>query len=330
MRPSRRPRHATPGAAPHTRSRTVFSATLPDARFTFAGETAPQEVRDFLNRTVAAAMRAPRDFTCPALQVVTSARDVLWWSCWRPVHDGAQMPTGVLGFTTDPAFMTHLFEGVMKKHPLLPPSLTRASADPNNLLALRVATPDGRQLFSSTTDWSSYAADQQLQKDLGGLKLSVALRPDAAGRLSSADCPRERLPLVVGLAGVDRRSRRRRARPTAAGSGTVAAPRPTSSPASRTNCARHWRRSGCSLKRCCSGESGPNMKDGDRSRSSRGKRSVSPSWSKTSCCSRAANAATPADLARTPGAPRTDDRRGRRELRAARRRPAGAHRHRPR
>jgi signal transduction histidine kinase len=38
-----------------------------------------------------------------------------------------------------------------------------------------------------------------MQSDLGGLKLSVALKPDAAGRLVIGGLPRERLPLVVGL-----------------------------------------------------------------------------------------------------------------------------------
>ena len=181
--------------------RTVFSAALPDARFTFAGEPAPPEVTDLLNRTVAIAMRAPKDFTCPALQVVSSGgRPVV--VVWRPVHDHADTPKGVIGFTTDLAFMTHIFENVLKKHSLLPPSLTGASGNPNRLLALRVASPEGLQLFSSTNDWSAYAADQQFQKDLGALKLSVALRPDAAGRLIIGGLPRERLPLVVGLLGL--------------------------------------------------------------------------------------------------------------------------------
>ena len=181
--------------------RTVFSAALPDARFTFAGETAPPEVSELLTRTVVTAMRVPKDFTCPALQVVTSAGQPLV-VVWRPLHDGAATPIGVVGFTADPAFMTHIFENVRRKYSLLPPSLTNASGNPNSLLALRVATPDGVELFSSTTDWSPYAAEQQFQKDMGALKLSVALRPDAAGQLIIGGLPRQRLPLVVGLLGL--------------------------------------------------------------------------------------------------------------------------------
>jgi signal transduction histidine kinase len=178
--------------------RTVFAAALPDARFTFAGSTAPPEVAHLLNRAIATAMRAPKDFTCPALRVVSAGGPPLV-VVWRPVHDQSDKPIGVIGFTSDPEFMTHIFASVLKNHSLLPPSLMGASADPNSLLALRVATPDGLQLFSSTTDWSTYAADQQFQNDLGALKLSVALRPDAAGRLIIGGLPRERLPLVVGL-----------------------------------------------------------------------------------------------------------------------------------
>jgi signal transduction histidine kinase len=105
----------------------------------------------------------------------------------------------MMGFVTDPPFITHVIERVLKQNALLPPSLTKTSANPNGLLAVRVATPEGRELFSTTRDWSPFAAEQQLQRDLGSLKLAVALRPDAAGRLIIGGLPRERLPLVVGL-----------------------------------------------------------------------------------------------------------------------------------
>ena len=97
------------------------------------------------------------------------------------------------------AFVTHVFERLLKQHSLLPPSLMQTAGSPNAMLAVRVATPDGQQLFSSASDWSPYSAGQQFQKDLGALPLSVALRQDAAGQLIIGGLPRERLPLVIGL-----------------------------------------------------------------------------------------------------------------------------------
>jgi signal transduction histidine kinase len=178
--------------------RTVFMVTLPDTRFTFAGEAASADVRDLLHKAAAAGMRAPKNFTCPAL-LVTSGEGVPRVVVWRPVHDRHDNPVGMIGFTTDTSFVTHILERVLKQHSLLPPSLTKTSSDHNGLLAVRVATPQGRQLFSSTADWSPYSAEQRLQSDLGALELAVALRPDAAGRLIIGGLPRERLPLVVGL-----------------------------------------------------------------------------------------------------------------------------------
>ena len=60
-------------------------------------------------------------------------------------------------------------------------------------------TPEGRQLFASATEWSTYEAHEKLSKDLGALTLAVALKPDAAGTLVIGGLPRERLTMVVGL-----------------------------------------------------------------------------------------------------------------------------------
>ena len=178
--------------------RTVFTTPLPDRRFTFAGEAPSPEIRDLLNNVAAAGMRAPKNFTCPALQM-TYVNGTPRVAVWRPVHDSNDAPVGMIGFVADLPFITHVVDRVVKQHSLLPPSLTKTTGDPNGLLAVRVATPEGLPLFSSTTDWSPFAADQEFQRDLGALKLSVALRPDAAGRLIIGGLPRERLPLVVGL-----------------------------------------------------------------------------------------------------------------------------------
>jgi signal transduction histidine kinase len=54
-------------------------------------------------------------------------------------------------------------------------------------------------VYSSSSEWSSYEGREKLSSDLGGLALSVALKPDAAGKLVIGGLPRERLPLVLGL-----------------------------------------------------------------------------------------------------------------------------------
>lgn len=178
--------------------RTVFTAALPDAQFTFAGEPAAPQVRELLTKAATEGMRSPRDFSCPALRVA-SVNGAPLVVVWRPVHDGKDMPIGIIGFTSDVPLVTHVFERLLEQHSLLPPSLTQTAGIPNGVLAVRVATPEGQELFSSTADWSQYSADQQLQEDVGALKLSVALRQDAAGQLIIGGLPRERLPLVVGL-----------------------------------------------------------------------------------------------------------------------------------
>jgi signal transduction histidine kinase len=180
------------------RIRTAFSASLPDARFTFAGEPAASQVRELLAASVAASMQSPRDFTCPELQVLlVEGKPVV--VVWRPVHDGRNTPVAVTGFIADVTFVTHVFEQVLKQHALLPPTLVQSAANPNASLAVRVATRDGHQLFASAPEWSVYDARQQFQKDMGALQVSVALKQDAAARLIIGGLPRERLPLILGL-----------------------------------------------------------------------------------------------------------------------------------
>jgi|SRR5215203_3979132 len=185
------------GAGVH-RIRSAFSASLPDAQFIFAGEPVASEVRQLLASSVAASMRSPKDFTCPALQVVLIDGKPLV-VVWRPLHDSRETPVAVSGFTADATFVTHVFEQVLKQHALLPPTLVQTASNPNASLAVRVADADGHQLFASAPEWSAYDARQQFQKDMGALQVSVALKPDAAARLIIGGLPRERLPLIAGL-----------------------------------------------------------------------------------------------------------------------------------
>lgn len=180
------------------RVRSAFHAALPDGQFEFSGEPVDPTIQAMVNQAVADANRAPRDFTCPALRVVPSAASQAI-VVWRPVFDHRDTPTALAGFVTDAAFVEAVFAKLLQHTALLPPSLVADSRNPNAELVVRVATSEGHPLFASGGASSAYSAAQDMAADLGALKLSVALRPDAAGRLVIGGLPRARLPLVVGL-----------------------------------------------------------------------------------------------------------------------------------
>jgi signal transduction histidine kinase len=178
--------------------RTAFTASFPDGRFSYAGESADPAIVRLLADVTAEGRRKPKDFTCPAFRIVrTNGADAL--VIWRPVLDKRDTPVSIVGFVTDPAFVARVFERLVRQNPLLPPSLVPAGENPNAALAVRIATPEGHQLFASGPEWSAYTAREQLPRELGALSLAVALKPDAAGKLVIGGLPRERLPLVVGL-----------------------------------------------------------------------------------------------------------------------------------
>ena len=179
---------------------TTFSASLPDARFTFTGAPVDDGVRALLARVTSEGMRQPRDFTCPAFSVI-AVNGTPAVVVWRPVHGrgSATTPSAVVGFVSDLAFVSRVFENIVNKTPLLPPSLVAGRSHAKDALAVRVATPEGRQLFASASEWSRYEAGEQLAREMGGLELAVALRPEAAEGLVIGGLPRERLPLIIGL-----------------------------------------------------------------------------------------------------------------------------------
>ena len=178
--------------------RSVFHGAFPEGAFSSAGEGLDPAVVRVLEAARQEGRQKPRDFTCPALRIVDT-RTGPALVVWRPDFTQGDIPVSVFGFVAGPEFLTHVFKRVVAQHPLLPPSLVTAGGNPNAALAVRVATPEGRQLFASASEWSPYSAQQHLTRDLGGLALSVALKPDAAGTLIIGGLPRQRLPLVIGL-----------------------------------------------------------------------------------------------------------------------------------
>jgi signal transduction histidine kinase len=176
----------------------AFHATLPDSQFSFVGAPVDPAVRSALAEAVKEGLRKPDDFTCPTLQMV-AVNGAPVSVVWAPTLDRMNRATDVIGFVADGAFVTQAFEKLLRHNPLLPPSLVPAGADPNRVLAVRISTPEGQELFASSADWSGYEASSSLPRAFGSLKLAVAPTPAAAGHLVIGGLPRERLPLVVGL-----------------------------------------------------------------------------------------------------------------------------------
>jgi signal transduction histidine kinase len=186
------------GCGPTHTVLTAFSASLPEAEFTFAGAPADGGLRALLATAVAEGMRKPEDFTCPAMRV-TRINGTPAVVVWRPVHDRNDRVSGVVGFVADMPFVTRPFENVVRHTPLLPPSLVPAGGHSNEALSVRVSTAGGERLFASSDAWSAYEAEDQLPREFDRMMLAVALRPDAAEGLIIGGLPRERLPLIVGL-----------------------------------------------------------------------------------------------------------------------------------
>jgi signal transduction histidine kinase len=117
---------------------------------------------------------------------------VAWHISIRPTSDRPAL----VGIVADPSLATGVFARIVKESPLLPPSLAGATRD---LLTVRVSTSDGHDLFTSSRPWSKYANEATLDKELGALRIQVALTETAADRLIIGGLPRNRVPLLVGL-----------------------------------------------------------------------------------------------------------------------------------
>jgi signal transduction histidine kinase len=101
-----------------------------------------------------------------------------------------------VGFVADVSFISAIFERILSEIPLLPPSL---HGDPRRFLSVRVENVNGIRLYETSTPWSPYESRSVLQSELGSLRLSVALAPDAADTLVIGGLPPSRLSMLVGL-----------------------------------------------------------------------------------------------------------------------------------
>ena len=177
---------------------TAFAATTADLQFSTAGAPLAPAVRARLTDAVKAGLRDLENFTCPSIAIVESGGS-LSTVVWRPVLDRANRPAEIVGFVADRGFVTKVFEQVLRRNPLLPPSLVPAMSGSNAPLSVRVSTGGGRELFASSPEWSRYESVTTMPAAYDRLKLAVAVKPGAAEQLVIGGLPRERLPLVVGL-----------------------------------------------------------------------------------------------------------------------------------
>jgi signal transduction histidine kinase len=176
--------------------RTVFRMDATTGAIEQAGAALTAPMIATLGEAVEDAQRSPERHDCPMLRVYPGASgpELL---VWRVHWDRGRAPDAH-GFRADASLLKALFARLLDESPLLPPSLGGGTPT-KDVLSVRVAGPEGHALFGSSTDWSEYAGESTLEESLGGLRLAVALRPDAARRLIIGGLPRERLPLLVGL-----------------------------------------------------------------------------------------------------------------------------------
>jgi signal transduction histidine kinase len=89
---------------------------------------------------------------------------------------------------------------VLASQPVLPGTLTRGLAI-DSILVVRVMDPLREVIYETNPAVDiRYAATDSLEARLGGLHFTVAINPDAAGRLIIGGLPRSRLPEILATA----------------------------------------------------------------------------------------------------------------------------------
>ena len=117
-----------------------------------------------------------------------------------PQRDSAGRITGALGFVT-PAnrFANATFTHLWLNPKILPAAITRGMPI-DSLLAAVVTTPSGAEIYRSRGWVDGLRSDTaSLGWFGGGMRMKVALRPDATVRLQGSAAPVSRVPVWVGL-----------------------------------------------------------------------------------------------------------------------------------
>jgi signal transduction histidine kinase len=105
------------------------------------------------------------------------------------------------GFETDArAFVQPLFDSVLARTPLLPPSLMHG-VPRDSVLAVKAWSLTNGDLYRSSTPGfrEQFTVVDTLDERFSRMHISVSLRPDIASQLVVGGLPRSRLPLLIGL-----------------------------------------------------------------------------------------------------------------------------------
>jgi signal transduction histidine kinase len=115
-------------------------------------------------------------------------------------RDESSRIVGALGFVSSAnEFAEVVFTHLLQSPKLLPLAITRGFPS-DSLLTASVSTPGGEEIFRSKSWESNLRSDTaSLASFTGGMKVRVALRPDATARLQGAVVPGSRMPVWVGL-----------------------------------------------------------------------------------------------------------------------------------
>jgi signal transduction histidine kinase len=117
-----------------------------------------------------------------------------------PQRDSTGGRAGAFGFVAVPELFARTLITHLWRHPqILPIAITRGMASDSLLTAL-VSTPDGKEIYRSS-GWSTglHSDTASLAPADGGMRVRVALRPDAVARLGRGLIPSSRVPVWVGL-----------------------------------------------------------------------------------------------------------------------------------
>ncbi|MGK2962161.1 MAG: sensor histidine kinase [Gemmatimonadaceae bacterium] len=114
-------------------------------------------------------------------------------------YDGQLLVT--YGFETDArAFIQPLFDSVLKRTTLLPPSLLH-DVSRDSVMTVKAWAPGGGQVFASHSGPfdKGFTVVDTLEEGFGRLRLGVTLRPEIASQLVVGGLPRSRLPVLALL-----------------------------------------------------------------------------------------------------------------------------------
>ncbi|MEP6507721.1 MAG: HAMP domain-containing sensor histidine kinase [Gemmatimonadales bacterium] len=119
---------------------------------------------------------------------------------FAPQRNESDRIIGELGFVTSaPVFASRMITQLWRYPTLLPLAITRGLPS-DSLIAASVSIPNGREIFRSKGWAPQLRSDTaSLAMFTGGMKVRVALRPDATARLEGGVVPGSRIPVWVGL-----------------------------------------------------------------------------------------------------------------------------------